>query len=247
MKTAGSSVEAALHETLDSSSFCSGGYNRMTGDWEYSSINNLMEYRNMDGEMEYHDRLHQHTPPDYFFKKIKFPEIYDSYRKITIVRNPWEVILSYYWYSTTVNPEHFAQGDRTCIIYEGDSKQMARRKFKFWLAGTSRYESHTSFHDNPNGLEMTSIDFMKQEINAFHNDDIITDYMRHEKLEQHFRALCEYIGHPNLKLPRLKSDAKKSKKEHYSYFYDKQSEKLVALALKEYIEKFGYTFDRRVK
>jgi len=247
IKTAGSSVEKALHSTLDENSFCAGGYNRMTKELEYEAINNEFEYVNEQGEIEIHSRFHQHASPVSFFTNIKNPDLYDDYRKITIVRNPWDMAVSYYWYSTTLNPEQFETKDMSCLIKSSDSKKTVRNKFKMWLLGSSSYTSHLSHIDYPEGEFLRTLEFLKREQGSFVEDTYITDYMQFEKLEKHWKALCTYLGHPNLELPKLKTDSKKSIREHYSYFYDDTSEKLIQISASRLIDKFGYTFDRRVK
>ena len=247
LKTAGSSVEKALHDTLDESSFCSGGYDRMTESWEYEPINQAMVYINEAGEQEVHDRFQQHTPPSYFFEKIKRPEVYKPYRTITIVRNPWDMIVSYYWYQATANPKAFNFHGVNLFINEKDSKKEARRKINIWLHMPFRFTSHTSKIDNPDGEEYIILDWLIDQQEKFGLSNHITDFMRFEKLDSHFKALCEYIGCEQRELPRLKSHSNKTKREHYSYYFNRKCEKLIEQRMSKFIDKFGYTFDRRVK
>jgi len=247
IKTAGSSVEKALHSILDENAFCAGGYNQMTKEIEYKAINNEFELFNNNGEKEIHSRFHQHVSPESFFTKIKHPKVYDGYKKITVVRNPWDMAVSYYWYSTTLNPERFVTKDLSCLIHNSDSKTTTRKKFKMWLLGSSNYTSHLSAIEHPEGEFLRTLEFLQREQESFVDDKYITDYMRFEKLERHWKALCAYVGHPSLELPRLKTNAQKAKQEHYSYFYDSTSVKLIQFSASKLIDKFGYTFDRRVK
>ena len=244
LKTAGSSVEKGLYETLDENSFCAGGFNPMSQKFEYTQINNThIVYK--EGVPEYaEDRFHQHASPELFFSKIKSPELYKDYRKITIVRNPWDMVLSYYWYTTTMKGMNWDKAG--CLIKETDSKFTARRKFMHWLFHPGTFDSHTSLLDNPNGEEAIPIDWLSKTMESYVDDRYITDYMRYEKLGEHFQKLSKFIGE-DLQLPRLKSNSKKAKDEHYSYFYNNRSEKVVEIAFSKTIEKFGYKFDRRVK
>ena len=248
MKTAGSSVEKGIHPALDETSFCSGGHNAITDVWEYPSINNKITYLDEKGNTVTEVKFHQHTSPSYFFSKIKFPEIYKDYRKITIVRNPWEVMLSYYWWSKGHMKEQWeSKAGKEMSIEPSDSIEETRRKFMNYICGLARFRTHRSVLESEDGFEYNHpVKWVAKEMEGFVDDNYITDYMRFEKLESHFKKLCLYLKE-DLQLPRLKSDIKKAKNEHYSYFYSKDAEEIVRNAFPKTIEKFGYTFDRRVK
>ena len=135
IKTAGSSVEKALHSILDENAFCVGGYDALTGQFEYTQINNEHSSFDCDGNLITELRFHQHTSPEYFYSKIKNPEIYRNYRKITIVRNPWDMVLSYYRWARTINKAQWVEtGNRNIMIESTDSKKKVRRKFLNYLS-----------------------------------------------------------------------------------------------------------------
>jgi Sulfotransferase family len=76
------------------------------------------------------------------------------------------------------------------------------------------------------------------EEDPFANVDYI---MRFENLAEDFRTVCGTLGISPATLPRYN----RSRREHYSKYYDDELRKLVRALFAAEIERFGYTFEER--
>ena len=91
LKVAGTSIEEFM------SKFCSGD-DLVTGtnfkkdiEMGYKNINNNNFCKNT-GKL----RFHSHTPPSLLYDKVGFD--YEEYFKVSAIRNPWDMVVSYYWW-----------------------------------------------------------------------------------------------------------------------------------------------------
>ena len=239
MKTAGSSVEKALFPFLSEEALCSGGVDSYSQTVEYPDLNN--EFK--EGGYIY-TRFHQHTSPSFFYKTIKNSNIFDHYKKITIVRNPWEVCLSYYWYNLALSEKDPTLVKSAHKIKPGMSKSKVRKIVSKYFSHHALIINQDSMLDKDPILETTPLDFLANTNESFVNDTI-SCYLRHENLSSDFESLCKELDiTPVPELPRLKS-VKKPIKRHYSWFFDNYTKTLVEKAFPKTIEKFGYKFERR--
>jgi len=78
----------------------------------------------------------------------------------------------------------------------------------------------------------------QDEEDPFANVDYI---MRFENLANDFRALCGALGIPPTMLPQYN----RSRREHYSKYYDDELRELVRTRFAAEIERFGYTFEEQ--
>jgi hypothetical protein len=213
-KTAGTSLEAAL------SNYCGGddivtplgdySINRdETGQWVHKVMN--------PGDFQQHD--------DALTVKDKLPiEVWDGYFKFSIARNPWDRLISDFYWKKRRDPA--LQPHKRFYHYLGipfDEFTEIKKLFS-QFAESGSWDNNDRFYIIDGKLCM--------------------DYViRYENLTEDFGEVCRRIGIPVENLPHLKSGMRKVQR-HYSEYYDKKTQDLVAERHKNDIELLGYRFER---
>jgi hypothetical protein len=195
-----------------------------------SSIEKILyQYRDdppFDTEFE---KYHKHIPPRIVKGKLD-PGTWKKCFKFAFVRNPWDWVLSnYFW-----NKVHF----------EGRMRKRLRRlgligltdqftKKHFW----EHWETMKRFRRDTHPENRFQFSFLADE-----NDELLLDFVgRYENLQGDFDLICDRIGIERCTLPRS-NVGKYSRKPYWEYYTDK-TRALVADKYKKDIEEFGYTFD----
>jgi len=146
---------------------------------------------------------------------------WDSFFKITTVRNPWDMTVSMYW---------------TFVI------DMVKPVFSEWLETCKIYPYMTK-RNNYSNISEKEVSFANCEDYYFKDGERIADhYLRYENLESDYEKLCYRIGIPYRKLPKIRADLRTDKK-HYSNYYDENTIELVAKMFPQIIKEFGYKFE----
>ena len=220
-KTAGTSVEAAL------SRYCSG-HDVVT------PINDYSHNRDENGEF-----IHQSMNADEFIKldlpnlqhvdartirSQVTPEVWDTYFKFSITRNPWDRIVSdFFWkkrQDAAIRPR------KRFYHYLGipfNELEQLKRLFSEFVHG-GKWTNNDRFY---------TID-----------DQLCTDYViSYERLFEDLGEVCDKIGLDHCTIPRLKSGMRK-KTFHYSKYYDDETMAIVADAHKNDMRLFGYVFEQ---
>jgi hypothetical protein len=114
---------------------------------------------------------------------------FENYFKFTIVRNPWDRLLSNYFYRK--------KGNRVQDL-----------SFKKWITnsqdGNYSFENCLSRH--------TQLDWISDE-----NEEVVVDFIgRFENLQEDFDIICDKIGIPQQQLPHKKKGKHKSYIEYYN-------------------------------
>jgi hypothetical protein len=213
-KTAGTSIEAAL------SNHCRGDdvvtplgdydFNRdETGAWVHKSMN--------EGRHQQHDdavTIRDSLPP----------EIWNSYFKFSIARNPWERTLSRFFWNHRNDPA--LKPEKGLLQRLGvpvDELAPARKAFNRFLREEA-WDTNDRFY---------VID-----------GKLCVDYVvRYENLAGDLLEVCQRVGLPELRLPHLKSGMR-SKKHHYSEYYDEESRELISARHQVDVKLFGYRFEQ---
>jgi hypothetical protein len=254
MKCAGSSIEKALLEYCTKDALCTGGMSisfkakakilekgGTTGHEfvEYDQRNNILETEEIETECKrsaYEVKFHAHTDPKTFYLKIKNKDIFDNFKKITVVRNPWDQLISFYWWSFSDESKN-----NNFYIKKDDSKSKSKKKFKIFLNEKFKY---TSYIDNINRIIDTPIAYVSNTNQGFIGKPM-THYIKYENIDVDYETIFSNILFDNKlkKLPNLKSDIKKIDR-HYSFYYDYETRRLVEKAFRKTIDKFNYKFER---
>lgn len=150
-------------------------------------------------------------------RKLIDKRTWDSYFKFAFVRNPWERLVSRYFY---------------ILQYEKDQEKH-RKVFE----ETSKKSSfHDWFMDNDHILQ-SQYDFLKDD-----NSRLSLDFIgRFEQFHTDLGVVKKYLGINAQFIPEVF----KTRKKHYSLYYKPSSRKRARGYLKQDIQAFGYTFNQQ--
>lgn len=141
---------------------------------------------------------------------------WDKKYNFTVIRNPWDKVVSHYHYRTETNRTDL--GTRPI-------------GFKEWVKLS--YGIRDSFYyDNPK-MFMPQSDWIEDR----YGRSLVDFVCRFESLNDDFKVVCRKLGE-TLSLPHVKT----SKRGNYRDYYDKDTIEIVARWLKKDIDNFGYRF-----
>lgn len=212
-KTAGTSLEAAL------SAFCEGDdIVTPLGDYKHNRDEAgrfIHRARNADG-FEQHDEA-------LTIRSRLSPAQWTSYYKFSIARNPWDKVVSEFFWDKRQDPA-----------------LQPRKRFYHYLGVPFDEFGHT---------RKLFAEFVRDYRNTndrFYLIDgrLCVDYViRYERLEEDWAQVCGRIGITPPPLPSLKAGIRKGKR-HYSDYYDEESATRIAECHGNDIQLFGYRFER---
>jgi hypothetical protein len=175
-------------------------------------------------------------------RKYVGDEVWRCYFTFSIVRNPWDLVVSkYHWATRPGSPNlplgqslvrflrrprkvsrNFSRLGRTLIPKLVDTEKIPFPVFAKYML--RYYEMNDGFYFNGDGT--LGLDHV----------------LRYENLTEDFGRVCERLGIPDTPLPFLKTKTR-PKGTHYSEYYDDESRERVARVHRRQIEAFGYTFE----
>lgn len=141
-------------------------------------------------------------------------QIFSSYFKFAIVRNPWDKVISQFLYL-----------------------KRRRRDFRRYL-GVTRFVSLKRYLE---ALQKVDHVHWAEQYRFLHDDDgtPLVDYIgRFERLDAEFATIAQTLGLSETALPH----AKKSERRNYRDYYTAETRELVAVIYRRDIETFGYEF-----
>ncbi len=169
--------------------------------------------------------------------------IWNDYFVFTIVRNPWDMVVSrYFWNKKNATPrmtptevlQEIKQHPLNVDLY-GKLLNAQRRSVKSKELGPNDDFKTFVMQKLPANISNSKyyFDWRGKPFNDF--------VIRYENLDQDYKTLCEKIGVPYEPLPSLKT--KTRKKRNYQEMYDDELRDWVAKKFQREIEYFGYTFE----
>jgi len=157
--------------------------------------------------------LQKESTPEKIRRKIG-DTMWDEYTKVTIVRNPWDMVVS------------------SCFWSLRKKKNLENVNYKIYFNDWIKHKNAWK------GLEQN----ISRSIDS--NGNLLMDYyIKYENLQQSYMQFCEKVGIKSMMLPRLKSNIRSDRSNKtYEYFYTKESRDLVQKKAGRYIETFKYEF-----
>ena len=234
MKCAGTSVEHALYNIAGEDAICAG-----------SSWHGQMEYAMKNNDQ----KMHTHGYPDYFYKNIPDVNQCSDYSHITVVRNPWDMIISYYWW-VVQRPNFYTQMGgqeywERCLITGNEPPSVRRLKCEQAMTTAAGYDSCPLAQDLGFADAVSSSFIYISMINSKFLDSRIDHYLRYENLQGDYEQLCKNLGVESVALPHHKHGVRKLGLHYSEYFTDWMRDE-VEYYFSDYIEKFGYEFENGV-
>lgn len=176
-----------------------------------------------------------HMLPDKIREKIG-EKIWNEYYKFTIVRNPYDLAISrYFWYKTRPTKTLTSQMTKTRL-----------KQHMFQPSSYVRLIKNILKLNKGNFAELAK-HFDKQWKNTgyyFDSDGrpICDFYIHYEHLDEDYKEVCKHLGMPYQRLPQIKVKQRKEKK-HYSKYYDRKARKRIEKIFKKELSFFNYKFE----
>jgi len=169
----------------------------------------------------YYSAFTNHEDFDNYFDRESLANVnsnpLDHFYKFTIVRNPWDRLVSYFLMNVTeFNQDDFK--DFTSSFLGGSHQKVQRDYFK---------EGETSLNLFPQSVWV-------RDLKVF--DKII----RFENLNQGFKEVCLDLETEHQELPHLN---KREGRLHYSEYYDDETKAMVEHAWGDDVKLFGYKYE----
>lgn len=137
--------------------------------------------------------------------------------KFTVVRNPWDKVVSHYKYRVKTNQTNMAE---------------SKISFKDWVRCTYGKEKNDFYFDKPKMFQQ-QVEWLRD-----YEDNIVIDkIIKFDRLNEGYKEVAE-----TLNLERNLPHLNKTKQNNYKSFYDDETKEIIADWFKEDIELFGYTF-----
>ena len=152
------------------------------------------------------------------YKKEVGNKKWNNYFKFTFVRNPWDKMVSQYFYIQKNKKGKYNLTFREFIL-------------AFQSCPESEYINEKGIDVRYNPIQLPWI--------LDDNGNCLVNYIgRFENFQQDFNIVCDKIGIPRQKLPH----ENKSKHNHYTEYYDDETKQIVAEKYAKDIKHFGYKF-----
>jgi hypothetical protein len=227
IKTAGSSIERSL------SCFCNDE-DVYTGMDKVDTANLTEEKRDYDfsknNTIGKRPIFYPHTSPDEFFKlSTLMKSDWSDYFKISMIRNPYDMAVSYFWYS-------YYRTDGEFKPFPDDSIDTLKIKFEKNLERIGDFTSDKTVDGNI----MQYIEWLSRKSISFIHDDI-DFYIKYENLEKDYKHICDKVGIHTRQLPNSKSQYR-SREIGYKEYYTQYSKFIVTKYFRHIIHKFDYKF-----
>jgi hypothetical protein len=181
---------------------------------------------------------------DYF---LKMGWDWDAYFKFSFIRNPWDQLVSAYYYRDAYLSENSRYSKKVKWLFDimsacrfvSKSNPRVEKIYNKFLTIKKR---HPKFESILKNTPLTNIAATLWCLDT--DDSTMLDFIgRFENLQEDFNTVCNKIGISRQELPHNN----KSKHKHYTEYYTDETRDIVAEKLAMDIEYFGYKFGEDVK
>jgi len=233
-KVAGTSIEIALAKHCGESDI-------ITPITEYNPKSDSTHYNQPARNYEEDGYYHHITPAKI---KSKLGDKWNEYYKFTVVRNPYDrIVSSYFWNKKRPTPASKRRDLQSLL-----RKATTPKAYLSFFRKTKNKILSAVFFSNLSEFEKFVKLFPERRTNNIYYFDkkgqpICDYYMRYENLDDDYRAVCNHLGIPYTQLPKTKNKHRKDKK-HYSVLYSAASKKKVESLYRRVIDYFQYSFEK---
>ena len=146
---------------------------------------------------------------------------FNKYFKFTIARNPWDRMVSYFWWQDggLVGKNH-RKNINKLVKMQFDGYQF-KEQFARWIGNYSHFNQPFYFDNTGN--------------------PIMDHYMKFENLDDDYKQICKKLKLPYKSLKKIGTFPFKKKNEEYWKYYNYESGAVIAQRHKKTIEMFNYT------
>ena len=272
IKVAGTSIEAALWKSCDKNTDTYTGSNIISeishNEWDLSSSNNWHNKRCLDRQdaekyfikhnkkhliKKLRDSLqisHVNVVDPIFFEHSSpvmasdHSSLFKGYTSVSVIRNPFDMLVSYYWWSFNVEETVFESFNER---YKKNKKLVSslrpRRSDNINILKDKMehfYSLPASFNNSYRKADetMTVLEWISCWQNEFFLEDIDI-WIKFEDLVESFKTACLTLGIDNYQIPKFKTSHKKIKIPFDNYFTNTLKDS-TRFHFKETFEKFSY-------
>jgi len=167
-----------------------------------------------------------------------YPEA-KNYKYFTMVRNPWDRVISTYFYLRSMNEDHIHYYWNEHMVKYIQSNNLTFKQF-IHVIGSKNYKEYffDRWHHENRDVKIENVLFPNQASFLKPNLQDMDLIGRFENFQESFDIICDKIGISKQKLPHTN----KSNHKHYTEYYDDETRQIVAEKYAKDIEYFGYEF-----
>jgi hypothetical protein len=270
MKCAGSSIELALIPHCGDKDIITGsGYEDelIESNFLYTPKNNLVTINEIASDGSKINAVepiyHTHTTPEVLREKyVDYNKIADYYH-FSIVRNPFDALISYFWWSfygpdvaklsivtdengvsqmvitgSHAKPKYEYSLGKVIMPMIHDSDVVLRIKFQQFLESNADFLESDRIGSEKNSTSILDwFSKLQWDFCGEHIDNVLT----FETLSQDVMNVCDKLGINIDVIPKLKSSQRKVNKP-YDVYYNAYTKDMAHEAFNNIIKKFNYTF-----
>jgi len=169
---------------------------------------------------------------------------WDEYVKFTVVRNPWDKLVSNYFYKQSeikkwkpLIKENTENKENHKWIHQWNIPVIYKEWTRYFEQNKSFTESILNLN-NPKVYKYDEVYEYSHWIGIPEKVTILDKYIKMENIQEDFNIICDRIKIPRQELQHKNS----SKHKHYTEYYDDETKQIVAEKYAKDIEYFKYKF-----